>query len=473
MFVLPRGFSLVFIGLLGCIIQPRANAQPAVSEKPGPRAVPSAPTLFTLPNGLRVIVAERRSARLVALDLRVRAGSAYESRENNGVAHLIEHLLFKGTTTRKPGDLDAAVESIGGELVANTSRDWAQFATVVPSSGWKIALEVLADAIRNPAFRSEDLDNERRVILDEMKTAEADPARAPFAALANVAYPPGHPYRLPLYGPESNVQGLRRDDLLSFWRARYTPSNMTLVVVGDVKQAEVVQATRDLFGTAQATPAPRVDLADPGAIEGVVRATPLLRDRDLVSVVVGFRAPSVRAAQDAVAMDVLLQILASEGRGRLPDALVRAGNLALTVSADYLTQRAPGLLTLTAIGPGGNEARLEAALLGEVQRLRDKGVTEEEVAIARRTLLGQMLFDEETFAGEANALAFYDAIDTLEFALRYRERIGAVDVEDIVRVVRTYLTPDRYAVATVVPRTQIPASPRSPLTSARSAEVTR
>lgn len=455
MFVAPRLLLGLAAALL--IIQRGLAAQP----------IP-APTLDVLPNGLRVIVVQRHSAKLAAIDLRVRAGAAYETPETNGTAHLIEHLLFKGTTTRKPGEVDAAIESVGGELGANTGKDWAQFATVVPSSAWRAALEVLADAIENPAFRAEDLQIERRVILPELAAAEADPTRAPYAAIARVAFPADHPYGRSLYGPPENIQKLTREDLLGFWRARYTPANMSLVVVGDVTREEIVGAARTLFDAPAAPPAaaPPADLPDPGPIPGVVRAEPLVRDRPLVTVVVGFRAPPVTDVADVVALDVLLQVLVMGGRGRLHDALIRGPEIALAVSADFLTQRAPGLVTLTAVGRVGSEKRLEAALLAEVRRLLAEGVTPGETESARRALLGQTLFDEETFAGEANSLAFYDAIASYEFMVRYRERIAAVTPEDLARVARRCLTPGNYAVATVVP----PAPPAAP---DQSAEVSR
>lgn len=463
----PRFRLTLYIGLFLVIIQ--AGSVRAWQSAPPDLGIASKPTLEVLENGLRVIVVERDSAPLAAVELRVRAGTAYETPENNGVAHFIEHLLFKGTATRKPGDVDAAIEGVGGELTANTGKDWAQFATVVPSSAWRTAIEALADVAQRPAFRAEDIENERRVILSELASAEADPTRAPFTALSAVAFPEDHPYRLSLYGPEATIRRLKREDLLAFWRARYTPGSMTLVVVGQVKRADVVGAARALFdATARPGGPPPSDLPEPGPIRGIERALPLERDRALVSVVIGFRAPSVKAAADAVAADVLLNILSVGARGRLNDELVRKPpGVALAVSADYLTQRAGGLLTLTAIGRGGSEQRLEEALLAEVKRLREDGVTAAELEAARRALIGQALFDEETFAGQASALGFYDAIDSYEFAVRYPERIRAVTLTDISRVIRTYLTPENYAVATMVPRRPRPVTPPSQLTEAR------
>jgi zinc protease len=174
-----------------------------------------------------------------------------------------------------------------------------------------------------------------------------------------------------------------------------------------------------------------------------------------VTTVIGFPAPSVRMAEDAVAMDVLLRILAGGGRGRLADRLVRQDRIALAVGADYLTQRAPGLFLLTAIGrPDADPKRLEDALLAEVRRLVEDGVSHDEVEDAKSATAGQILFDEETFAGQASQLAFYDAIDPVDgyrFAVLYPGRVRAVRADDLLRVARRYLAPNRYAVATVLP----------------------
>ena len=411
---------------------------------------------------MRVIVVERTSAKLVALDLRVKAGTAYETEANNGAAHFLEHLLFKGTPTRKPGEVDAAIEGIGGELAANTSLDWAQYAATVPSAGFRQTLEILADVIQRPALREEDIALERRVILDEVASSEADPVRAPLLALSQIAFA-GHPYRFGLHGRPENIARLTRADIEAFWRARYVPANLTLVVVGEVKRPEVVDAARALFTftTPGGAPSP---LPDPAPLTGVKRAAPLVHDRALVTVALGFHAPPVRNWQDAVALDVLLPLLSTGNGsgGRLGEALVQKQRAALAVSASYLTQRAPGLLTLSVIGRGGDEKRIEDALLAEIHRLREDGPSDAEVAAARQSALAKTLFEEETYAGQANALAFYDMLDTYEFAVHYAERLAAVTTADLRRVIAAYLTPERYAIATVVPRRAAPpAAPGS------------
>jgi predicted Zn-dependent peptidase len=217
---------------------------------------------------------------------------------------------------------------------------------------------------------------------------------------------------------------------------------MTLVIVGDVSRDAAVDAARAAFGGAAAAtspPEPPAVAAAPPAEDrprnGVARAAPVVLDRRLVTTVIGFPAPSVRMAEDAVAMDVLLRILAGGGRGRLADRLVRQDQIALAVGADYLTQRAPGLFLLTAIGrPDADPKRLEDALLAEVRRLVEDGVSHDEVEDAKSATAGQILFDEETFAGQASQLAFYDAIDPVDgyrFAVLYPGRVRAVRADDL------------------------------------------
>jgi zinc protease len=309
------------------------------------------------------------------------------------------------------------------------------------------------------------------VIFDEAVTSGTDPTRAPLLALTQAAFVPGHPYHRSLFGSPQEIARIGRDDLLRFWRARYQPNNMTLVVVGDVARQEVTEAARALFvfpvplttGTGRAVELPPIAMMgavaaappDSGPLEGIVRAKPLAQDRGLVTVTLGWRAPSVQAADDVVALDVLLPLLASGAGGsggRLGNALVRQQQIALAISADYQTRRAPGLLTISAVGPRGSEQAIEKALLAEIRRLREDGVTDDEAERARRAALGATLFQNETFAGQASSLAFYDMVDTYEWAVRYPERLAGVSAADLNRVVRTYLTPDRYIVATVIPR---------------------
>lgn len=403
----------------------------------------AAPVLETLPSGLRVIVSERteKSAPpLVAIDLRVRAGTAFETTADNGVAHFVEHLVFKGTQTRSRGAIDAAMNLLGGELSAHTTADATRYETLVPPPNWRAALAILADMVLRPAFRPNDIETERRVILSEMASAFADPLRVAQPALAGLVYPAGHPYAHTLYGPEANVQRFGQNDLRAFWRARYAPANMTLVVVGDVVGAEVIAAARELFPASE-TPsaaAPPLSFSAPALPSGPRRAAPIRHDRRLSTMALAFDAPAGSARADVVAFDVLLAIL-SKGRGRLPAAVLTQSGLAVRASADYLTQRGPGLLIVWADAYPDDASRVEKELAQAMKRLVEDGVSEREVEAAKAVVLGQHWYDRETVEGEARLWAFYDVVDDWTFAQQYAELVKRVDPEAVNGVARRYL----------------------------------
>lgn len=165
----------------------KANAAPMTPYPPAYRE--------TLPSGLRLVVQPRSGAGLAAVDVRVRVGSGSEDAQTSGTAHFIEHLVFKGGGARKPGDFDRAMETLGGEIAARTTRDYTQYTTVVPAAKWREAAGLLAEMVQNPGFRPADMERERAVILSEMTVAQTDPARLGFGQIARVAYAQGQGYR--------------------------------------------------------------------------------------------------------------------------------------------------------------------------------------------------------------------------------------------------------------------------------------
>ena len=184
-------------------------------------------------SGARLLVAARPASDVVAIDLRVRgAGSAAESAANSGAAHFVEHLVFKGggAPDAPPGALDAAFESLGGEVGAQTSRDFVTYSITVPEKNWKAALRLLGSMLLSPAFRPADVEAERAVIRREMAVARGDARRLGIGALAGAAFPVGDPYRLPLMGTEQSIGKLTDADLRAFHAAHYRPGRFTLAV---------------------------------------------------------------------------------------------------------------------------------------------------------------------------------------------------------------------------------------------------
>lgn len=416
----------------------QANSLPAESIK-----------LRTLPNGLRVLVREAHEAPLVTIDLWVRAGSARETSETNGVAHFMEHLLFRGTAKRGRGEIDRDIEELGATLNATTSRDWMHLYTTVASRYWQNALEVIADAVQNSALRPEDVEREQMIILDELARAADDPLRDANQRLAELLFP-NHPYRLPVAATRDSIIRIQREQVVQFYRKYYVPNNASLVIVGDVTEAEAFAAAQKFFGEwkkgeiADPEPAPDSPPDSPRHAEFKVR-----RGNPVVGI--GFMAPSVKQVADVCACDLLLSLLGQRD-GLLTRLLVGQG-VATRVTTEFLTQRYPGIFSIVIDLPeGGNPAQVEAMVVGALQQLAKTPVSEAELARAKREILGNYLFSIETTEGQASTLGFYEMIDSYLFATEYEKNVQAVKPEDIRRVVETYLNPERRVVVYLLPQ---------------------
>lgn len=403
--------------------------------------------LRTLPNGLRVLVREAHEAPLVTIDLWVRAGSSRETAQNNGVAHFMEHLLFRGTAKRGRGEVDRDIEELGATLNATTSRDWMHLYTTVASRYWQEALEVVADAIQNSALRPEDVEREQMVILDELARAADDPVRDANQRLAELLFQK-HSYRLPVAATRDSIIRIQRDQVVEFYRKYYVPNNASLVIVGDVTETEAFAAAERLFGRWQkreiTDPEPSLDSPpdSPRHAEFKVR-------RGFPVVGIGFMAPSVKEVADVCACDLLLSLLGQRD-GLLTRLLVGQG-VATRVTTEFLTQRYPGIFSIVVELPEqGNPRQVEAMVVGALQQLAKTPVTEAELARAKREILGNYLFSMETTEGQASTLGFYEMIDTYQFATEYEKNVLAVTPDDIRRVVEKYLHPERRVVVTLV-----------------------
>src|SRR5256712_10651388 len=224
----------------------------------GPRhGAASAPTREVLPNGVVLIVRGQRASGVVALQLWMRMGGRDEAAAELGLAHYIEIMLFKGTPTRPPGSIDTLGEGSGGASNASTSYATTHYDFVVPAAHVRGGIELLADLAVDASFPPGEIENEKKVVFEEMNLIEDDPEKFLLRRLYELSYSP-HPYGRPLLGRREFIQKLTRDQLAQFYRKHFVPKNMVLVVVGAVEPARVRLLADATFGRIAATaPAPR------------------------------------------------------------------------------------------------------------------------------------------------------------------------------------------------------------------------
>ena len=416
-------------------------------------------TETTLDNGLRVIVAESHAVPIVSIDIWVKAGTRRETSDEPGVAHFLEHLLFKGTTLHPSEEsVDGSIEDLGGSLDAATSYDWAHFYTEIPSSGCPDAVALLADVMQHSTITPDSVDQERPVILDEINRASNDPGESLEDTARSYMYTGSSAYARPITGTADEVRAITRDQIAAFYKNYYVPNNVSVVISGDVSEADAVQYVVQSFGGWKRSDT-LVDegTADISTYAHQTSGTPAVYKKLIQSnadesyLVMAFKAPSVANTPDAWDMDVLLTLLGQGGNNRLNTDLKIKKHLVTQVEADYLTQRDPGLLTISASMPTSNVDDVESALLDEIVQLRTTPVGVQELEAAKLALKASYLFDVDTDSGHGDSLGFYDSIAGYEYDVNYLDNINSVTAADIQRVAQTYLDPDSYTLVLQVP----------------------
>ncbi len=406
-------------------------------------------TEYRLANGLQVLVAPSDAADLVTMDVWVGAGTRRETAADNGVAHFMEHLIFKGTPTRGPGQIDAAIEDLGGSLNAATSYDWAHFYGTVASADAPAALAVLADALQNAEMRQADIDAEKPVILSELARDDSTAAGRVGRAYNALEFP-DHPYGRPLLGTAEHIAQMPRPAILDFYHTYYAPANATLVLAGKITPEAGLALAQKKFGGWPSRAVPADTLLAP-APQTEIREENLTAGTAHGCLQIGFRAPSVRDKPDAWVMDVLMTLLGQGGNNRLEADLLRRQKLVRTISTNYLTQRDPGTMSVFAEFDPGNYAAVRAGILGEIAALRDVPVSDAELDAAKHTLLASYLFDTQTNSGRANALGFYSRIDTYQYDTAYVGHFESVTPAQVQAVARKYFDLSTYTVVTLLP----------------------
>ena len=396
----------------------------------------------TLPNGLTVLVRRDATAPVVALVTYVTAGYFDETDDVVGIAHVLEHMYFKGTPTRGVGEIARQTKAVGGYLNAATIYDHTMYYAVVPSSGWESALDIQADAYRNSEIDEGELARELEVIIQEAKRKADNPGAVTNETLYELLHD-RHRIRRWRIGREDGLRTLRREHLLRFFRNFYRPSTTTLAIVGDVEPSAAFAAVERLYGD---IPAGKPEL-HPGDSE---TTAPGFRFRDLTGDIaqtqfaIGWRAPAL-LHPDAAALEMLSTVLSAGRASRLYRA-VRERQLASGISAFHYTPRDIGLFAIQAECPPDRAAEAMAATWDQLRRVREEGIGALELERSRRLLESRWVRRLEDMEGQANHLAEWQALGDWQLGDRYFERLMQVTTDDVRRVAREHLAPDQASI---------------------------
>ena len=406
--------------------------------------------ITTFENGLVVLTLEDRTTPVVSFQMWVKVGSKDESRYT-GLAHLFEHMMFKGSKNIAPEEHARLVNARGGRLNAFTSRDFTVYHEDMTSESLPLVIDLEHERVANLDISDHTLESEREVVLEErrMRTEDQPMGRA-YEALLALTFQ-AHPYRWPVIGWRSDVERANVEVCRQFFDTYYSPNNMVIAIVGDFDTESTLAHLRRTFGTLPPAPEiPRNPTAEP-AQDGERRALVHFDVRAPV-LAAAWHAPAT-GHEDGEALDVLGQILSGGRSSRLYRSLVYDARQALSANGGYWEMNEAGVfMALASVRPDASIDEVEALFFDEIERVKSEPVSAKELSKAKRQLEVSMvngLATNHALAGRvARDYATFGRIRPLAERL---ERIQAVTAEDVQRVARTYLLEENRSVVHVVP----------------------
>lgn len=404
-----------------------------------------------LDSGLTVIHQHLPATPVVVVDVWLQAGATREPENWSGMAHFLEHMIFKGTPALAPGVFDYLIENRGGMTNAATSHDYAHYFLTTAAPYLEDTLPHLAELLLNAAIPEDEFVRERDVVLEEIRQSYDDPDWIGFQALSESVYQ-RHPYGRSVLGTEPELMQHSPEAMRCFHRAHYQPENMTVVIVGGIAQEpalELVSRTFQQFSEPNKCPQPEA-MGQP-LMAGIRRQELYLPRLEQARLLMAWPGPGVDFFHSAYGLD-LLSVLLAEGRSsRLVQDLREDQQLVQAISSNFSLQRESSLFTISAWLEPQHLERVESLIRAHLNELQNIPVSEGELARCKRLLCNDYAFSTETPTQLAGLYGYYNTIAEAQLAVIYPEQIQSFQAEDLQRLVEQNLSPHSYAVTVLKP----------------------
>lgn len=415
--------------------------------------------VVTLANGLTLIHQCTPGTPVAAVDVWVKAGAIAEPDEWAGMAHFLEHMIFKGTERLAPGSFDLAIERRGGITNAATSYDYAHYFINTAAHHLEETLPYLAELLLHAAIPDSEFDRERQVVLEEIHQSYDNPDWLAFQALNEMVYQ-RHPYGRSILGTEETLLARSPAEMRQFHTMHYQPENMSVVVVGDIAQnaaIDLVSQTFHSFTTPLACPRHVAEAEPP--ITDIRRQELFLPRLEQARLLMAWMGPGVDAQsqnldkqlQAAYGLDLLSVLLADGRTSRLVWELREERHLVQAIGSSFSLQRESGLFTISAWLDPENLERVEAIICDRLSQLAATPISDVELARCQRLLCNDYAFSTETPGQLAGLYGYYSILADPGIATTYPQRLQAIQASDLQHLVSRYLSPYHYAVTVVKP----------------------
>lgn len=416
---------------------------------------------FVWPNGLRVLLLRDRAAPIFSYQTWFRVGSRNERPGATGMAHFFEHLMFGETANQPAGAFDSYIEQAGGDNNAATWTDWTFYRTSLPKSELRLAAALESDRMRHLALTDEQVETERGVIISERKERVDDDVDGFLDERLNALAFQAHPYGWPTIGWMDDIRALSRSDMHAFYRTYYAPNNATIVLVGDVEEAQALDVIAEHYGDIPPAALPEVAAADE-PVQTEERVLLLHKPVSAERLLVGYKVPG-QGHPDWAVLDFIAALLCAGPSSRLTRALKVDAQVAISVDASVMPFRDPTLLRFAVNTTRDHSAEQALACIDEaVARLADEPVDERELRKIKNGVETDFWMAMEDCDGKAEAFGHYETtLGDFRELFHMADRLAGVTAEDIQRVARSYLLPERRTVVIAKPDRRTPDQERA------------
>ncbi|MCW6036747.1 insulinase family protein [Spirulina subsalsa FACHB-351] len=419
------------------------------------------PRIHQLPNGL-TIVAEQMPGAVVSFNLWLNVGSALESDEINGMAHFLEHMIFKGTPNLPSGEFERRIEERGAVTNAATSQDYTHYYLTAAAQDFGDLLPLQLEVVLNACMPDGAFERERSVVLEEIRRSEDNPSRRVYMQAMETCFERS-PYRRPVLGPTEVIQGLRPQQMRDFHAQWYQPHQMTAAVVGNLPVEMLIQQVEESFGAVYEPRSPLDEvpdsppwedfLAEP-PFEGIVRRELTDSRVQQARLVMVWRVPGLLELGKTYGLDVLATLLGQGKLSRLFRDLREERQLVTSIGVSNMTYHLQGVFYVAAQLPTENVAVVEEAIAQHLRSFQEEPVNPKDLARIQTQVANRFVFNNERPSDRTSLYGYYYCkLRDLEPALTYPQRIQAITPADIQNVAQCYLNPDAYGMVVVRPAT--------------------
>lgn len=392
--------------------------------------------IYKLKNGQTVVIQQIKTNPIVTIDTWIKTGSIDETDKNNGVAHFLEHLFFKGSSKYPVGEFDRIIESQGGITNAGTSKDFTHYYITIPSDKFDLALDLHSDMLLSPQIPSDELEKERKVVIEEICKDLNSPNKKLTKNLVALTYKT-HPYKREVIGKKEVIESIKREEIFDFYNKNYGPQNMITLVIGDVEPEETLKKVEKAFSDNQKKSKQNSYKKEKRLSENVEKIA--YDDISTGYLGIGYNTVPMKN-KDTYALDILAVILGQGRSSRFYQNIKDNKQLAYSISAGNSSSKDDGMFIISANFQPENIKNLRKEINNEVEKIKKYGITDEDLAFAKKVIEKDTLFSRESISDIADEIGYTLVVaGDYKYYTDYLKNINSVKTSDIQRVANKYL----------------------------------